>query len=61
MIEKSKGKYKVLKTIGSSSRDLEIELLYKSGLKWIDNFGGQKTIDFTNKEKIYLELIRDIQ
>lgn len=26
VIEKSKGKYKVLKTIGSSSRDLEIEL-----------------------------------
>ena len=35
IIDKSRGKYKVLKTIGSSSDGLEIENLYIQGKKWI--------------------------
>ena len=35
IIDKSGGKYKVFKTIGSSSDELEIEHLYRQGKKWI--------------------------
>jgi len=35
IIDKSKGTYKVYKTIGSSSDVLEIEALFKAGKKWI--------------------------
>jgi transposase len=35
IIDKTKGKYKVLKTIGSSSNAIEIEYLYLQGKKWI--------------------------
>jgi transposase len=36
VIDKSNGKYRVVKTIGSSSQACEIEKLYKEGNKWID-------------------------
>ena len=35
IIDKSRKKYKVLKTIGSSSEDSEIERMYLQGKKWI--------------------------
>ena len=35
VIDKSRGAYKVLKTIGSSSDTREIEILYQQGKKWI--------------------------
>ena len=35
IIDKSSGKYKVLKTVGSSSDDSEVESVYSQGKKWI--------------------------
>jgi len=35
IINKCKGKYKVLKTIGSSSDILDVENFYTQGKKWI--------------------------
>jgi hypothetical protein len=36
IIDKSLGKYKVLKTVGSSSDEKDIENLYQQGKKWIE-------------------------
>jgi transposase len=49
IIDKSSGKYKLIKTIGSSSSKIEIENLVKEGVLWIKNKIGQKQIDFTNE------------
>jgi hypothetical protein len=40
IIDKSRGKYKVIKTIGSSSEASTIEALYKEGKQWISNHLG---------------------
>ena len=40
IIDKSRGKYKVLRTVGSSSVLLEIENLYRQGKKWIASQTG---------------------
>ncbi len=55
VIDKSTGQYKLIKTIGSSNIDKEIDFLYKQGNDYINNYKGQQTIDFTKsnfKEKI---------
>ena len=40
VIDKSRGAYKVLKTIGSSSDTTEIETLYQQGKRWISSQQG---------------------
>jgi len=42
IIDKSRGTYKVCKTIGSSSDTIEIEALFQAGKKWIDHHYGQR-------------------
>ena len=42
IIDKSNGKYKVVKTIGSSSLSDEISILYGQGKKWITAHCGQR-------------------
>jgi len=42
IIDKSRGNYKVLRTIGSSSDILEIERLYNQGKKWIASRTGMR-------------------
>jgi len=49
IIDKSSGKYKVLKTIGSSSVSTQIDKLVEIGNQWIKDKIGQKEIDFTNE------------
>ena len=44
IIDKNKGKYKVLRTIGSSSDALEIENLHNQGKKWIAVQCGERDI-----------------
>lgn len=46
IIDKSSGKYKVHKTIGSSSDNNEIALLVKQAKTYISTFGGQSAFDF---------------
>lgn len=44
VIDKSKGKYRVLKTIGSSSDVSAIETLYQQGKQWISSYLGELDI-----------------
>ena len=66
IIDKSRGKYKVLRTVGSSSDELEIESLYKLGKKWISTQSGNRDM-FTvaeqqNEEKYVTEkLLNNIE
>jgi hypothetical protein len=46
IIDKSSGKYKVIKTIGSSSNEAEINALYLKGKKLILQYNGQQELDF---------------
>ena len=50
VIDKNAGKYKVYKTVGSSSDAAEIERLYKEGKEWLDRNGGQLYL-FAAEEK----------
>ena len=49
VIDKSQGKYKVLKTIGSSSDPREVELLFRKGHQWIKNKIGQLELDLNEE------------
>ena len=44
VIDKSRGRYQVVKTIGSSSVASEIETLYQQGRQWITNNLGEQDI-----------------
>ncbi len=44
IIDKSKGFYQVVKTIGSSSDNSTIESFYRQGKKWISNYFGEQDI-----------------
>lgn len=62
IIDKSRGSYKVVKTVGSSSDINEVEKLYRSGLEQISTIVGQHKIDFDAKEKtIFREQLRQIK
>jgi transposase len=55
VIDKSTGKYKMIKTIGSSCDPEEIDQLYKQGLNFIKHYQGQQTLNFSAydfKEKV---------
>lgn len=44
IIDKSKGTYRVVKTIGSSSDFSTIETLYQQGKKWISTYLGEQDL-----------------
>jgi transposase len=46
VIDKSSGKYKVIKTIGSSAVEAEIVRLSGEAQKFINSYGGQQQLDF---------------
>ncbi|WP_268036306.1 IS1634 family transposase [Algoriphagus sp. PAP.12] len=52
VIEKIKGKYKVAKTLGSSSVESEVEQLVSLAEDWIKNFKGTLDIPFNDEERI---------
>ncbi len=54
VIDKSSKKYKVIKSIGSSTNEREIQNLITKGKKWIDDHLGIREIDFSNS-KIQIE------
>lgn len=63
IIDKSSGKYKLLKTIGSSSNPVDIDRLVEKGIAWIKNHHGQIEFDFTNEielANIFLESIEQV-
>jgi transposase len=61
IIEKTSKKYKVLKTIGCSSDNKEIEKMFLEGQKWILSNIGQTTLDFFNEKEIFSNFINGIQ
>ena len=50
IIDKSTGKYKLLKTIGSSDNTIEVDRLYQEGLDYVKHFQGQQTINFSDQD-----------
>lgn len=63
VIDKSTGSYKVLQTIGSSSNEAEISILWNRGKQWIKDYIGQYELDlFSQKSSFnsFLEGIRSI-
>jgi transposase len=64
IVDKSLGKYKVLKTIGCSSDLAEIEKLNKTGEQWIKDRLGQAEMEFWDERAIaeaYLNSIEQIK
>jgi transposase len=48
VIAKVKGKFKLIKTIGSAREAAEVDLLIEKGVQYIKTFAGQQILDFTN-------------
>ena len=46
VIDKSSGRYKVIRTIGSSKDPDKVEGLYNQGLEFIQAYQGQQTLAF---------------
>lgn len=61
VIDKSTGKYKMLKTIGSSSSADEIKKLVDKGNQWIKNYTGQIEIDYTNEHYFAEQVLNSIE
>lgn len=60
VIDKSSGKYKVFKTIGSSKDEREIELLAVEAQKFIEQQTGIRELDFTNYHNLYTNVLSSI-
>lgn len=50
VIDKSSGKYKLIKTIGSSDNGAEVARLYQEGMDYVKHFQGQQTINFFDQD-----------
>jgi transposase len=61
IIDKRSGKYKLLKTIGSSASLAEVDLLFTQGQHWIKNYQGQLDFDFVNEPLIFDKFIAGIE
>lgn len=61
IIDKSSGKYKMIKTIGRSADPIAISSLVHDGKDWIKSKIGQREIDFTDEKKIAQQLLDGIQ
>lgn len=61
VIEKTKGKYKVVKTIGSSSVNAEVERLVTQGEEWIKNYKGVLAIPFNDEEQVAEAVLGNVE
>jgi len=61
VIDKSTGRYRLLKTIGSSREASEINDLVLRGEEWIKNQLRQVELDFQNEHKVFSDFINGIQ
>jgi transposase len=61
VVDKSTGKYKMLKTIGSSSDPLVINQFVLEGEQWIKSRLGQFEIDFTDEKQIANQFLNSIE
>lgn len=60
VITKVSGKSKLVKTIGSSRDNVVIANLVKQGHQFITSFGGQQTIDFSDKSSLFKNIFKSI-
>jgi transposase len=60
VITKGNGKSKLVKTIGSSSDDTAIAGLEKEGHQFIDSFGGQKILNFSDESSLLKSVFQSI-
>lgn len=61
VIDKSSGKYKLKKTIGSSADTMIIEQLVKEGELWIRKYTGVNEFDFEDQDKLFEHFIKGIK
>jgi transposase len=61
VIDKSNGKYKLLKTIGSSSDNLKVTQLVAEAELWIKKHSGLIEMDFTQQDALLEQLVGSIQ
>jgi transposase len=61
VIDKSFGKYKVAKTIGSSTDKLIIHQLIEEALLWIKKYNGVVELDFEQKDKLLEDFVTSIK
>jgi hypothetical protein len=61
VIDKSSGKYKVVKTIGSSANAQDVERLLGQGEQWIKEQSGQIALDIDGQKELFNKFISSIQ
>jgi hypothetical protein len=61
IIDKSSGKYKVIKTIGSSNNSLELGSLLSQGKQWIKKQSEQLELDLHGQKELFSKFISSIQ
>lgn len=61
VIDKSHGKYRVFKTIGSSAVPDEVERFVDEGKRFIQSHIGLQKLDFTDYKKVYTQVLSSIQ
>jgi hypothetical protein len=61
VIDKSSGRYRVIRTIGSSSDPQKVETLYLQGLEWISGYAGQRQFDFTDATQLFEQFLSGIR
>jgi transposase len=61
IIDKSSGKYKVIKTIGSSGNSLEVESLFNQGKQWIKDQSEQLELDLHGQKELFNKFISGIE
>lgn len=60
VIDKSSGKYKLIKTIGSSWNEPDIQKLVNQGNKWIKDYTGVLELDFSDELRITHQILNGI-
>lgn len=60
VITKVSGKSKLIKTIGSSKDENELKVLVGEGQKFIDNYGGQQTLNFASTPILIKSILHGI-
>lgn len=61
VVDKSSGKYKLIKTIGSSSDKQIVEDLFIRGQDFINHFNGQVFLDFNQSDVLFSKFISGIK
>ncbi len=60
VVDKSSGRYKVLKSFGSSGDEQELETRVQKAQKWIADYTGDQEFDFSNSNELIKSLLSSI-